>query len=280
MTPRARAAALLREPLVHFLIAGALVFAVLSGRPADSGERRIVVSEAVVTRLVDRWSQAFRRQPGQGEIDGLIRDWVRDQVYYREALRLGLDQNDDVVIKRMRNKMIALAAAEAEAREPTDGELQALLDKDPARYAPEPRYDFQQIYLGADNAAARSAADAAAASLNRGGAAAGFGVPSPLPARFADIASSEVAERFGDGFAAGLDGLQPGRWTGLSSGVGVHVVRVTRRAAPAPPALADVHRRLENDWRAAAVTAAQDKAYRALLDGYDVVIETPKPAAR
>ncbi|MGH6786964.1 MAG: peptidyl-prolyl cis-trans isomerase [Novosphingobium sp.] len=276
MSLKARAAALLREPLVHFLIAGALVFTALSGRPADPGERRIVVDEAVVTRLVERWTQSFRRPPSQGEIDGLIRDYVRDQVYYREALRLGLDRDDEVVVKRMRNKMVALAAAEAEAREPSEAELQALLDRDPGRYAAEARYDFEQVYLGPDNANGRGAADAAVAALNAGGSSASLGVPSPLPARFTATALGEVAERFGDDFAAGLAGLQVGRWAGLSSGLGLHAVRVTARSVPASHTLAAVRQRLTNDWRAAAVCKAQDEAYRGLLEGYDVVIEKPR----
>ena len=89
-TWRNRAAALLREPLVHFLAAGALIFVVLSGRPPDAGERRILVNEAVVTGLVNGYVQAFRRPPNDEELDGLIRDYVRGEVYYREALRLGL----------------------------------------------------------------------------------------------------------------------------------------------------------------------------------------------
>lgn len=266
------AAALLREPLVHFLIAGALVFALLSGRAADPGERRIVVSEAVVTRLVDRWSQAFRRRPSQGETDGLIRDWVRDQVYYREALRLGLDRDDDVVVKRMRNKMIALAAAEAEAREPSDAELQALLARDPARYAGEPRSDFEQLYFGAD----RPAAQAALAALRQGRPRI-EGTPSPLPARFAQAGRSELAERFGDGFAAALTEQPLGLWSGpLESGLGLHLVRVTRREAPPPANLATLRQRLTNDWRAAALRKAEDEAYRRLLAGYEVTIETAR----
>jgi peptidyl-prolyl cis-trans isomerase C len=145
---RTRAAGLLREPLLHFLVAGALVFVALSGRPPDAGERRIVVDEMVVAGLVNHHVQAFRRPPTAAELDELIRDYVRSEVYYREALRLGLDRDDEVVKKRLRNKMLAIAGAEAEAALPGDAELQALLDKDPARYALPPRYTITQRYLG------------------------------------------------------------------------------------------------------------------------------------
>ncbi len=119
MTLRDRARLWLREPLVHFLLIGALVYALLSGRPADPGERRIVVDRggghAAGRTLV---AQSFRRAPTQAEIDGLIRDYVKDEVYYREALRLGLDRDDEAVRRLMRNKMVALVTADAEARQP------------------------------------------------------------------------------------------------------------------------------------------------------------------
>jgi peptidyl-prolyl cis-trans isomerase C len=274
MTPRDRAVALLREPLVHFLIAGGLVFALLSGRPADPGERRIEVDVAVVTRLVDRFGQAFRRPPSPVETDGLIRDYVKEQVYYREALRLGLDRDDEVVIKRLRNKMIALVTAEAEAREPTDAELQTLLDKDLARYSGEPSYDLEQIYFGADNSANRTAARGALAS---GSVGPGAGAVSPLPLRFAGAAQSELAEQFGDGFAAGLRRLPVGSWQGpVLSGLGLHLVRIGQRVPPPKPAVAPIRQRLTNDWRAAALRKAEDEGYRRLLEGYDVTIERPK----
>ena len=92
MTLKDTARRWLKEPLVHFLIAGAAVFWVMSGRPPDLGERRIVVDEAVVTGLMQRFHDSFRRLPTTDEMDGLIRDYVADQVYYREALRLGLRQ--------------------------------------------------------------------------------------------------------------------------------------------------------------------------------------------
>ncbi|MDP3907083.1 peptidylprolyl isomerase [Novosphingobium sp.] len=276
MTWRSRAAGLLREPLVHFMIAGALVFAVLSGRPPDTGERRIVVSEAVANRLVERWMQSFRRAPTADEVDGLIRDYVMDQVYYREALRLGLDQDDEVVIRRLRNKMVGLAASDAEAKTPTDAQLQALIDADPARYAAEPLLDFKQVYLGGDTPAARAAAAQALAALQRGEAADALRQPAPIPASFSRAPASEVAAVLGQDFVAGLAKLPVGQWSGpVPSGAGLHLVRIERRDPPPTPRLADVRKRVENDWRSAATQTAVNAAYAKLLDGYDVVIERP-----
>jgi parvulin-like peptidyl-prolyl isomerase len=266
----------LREPLVHFLIAGTLVFWLMSARPRELGERRIEVNEAVVTGLAQRFHASFRRAPSQAEIDGMIRDYVRDQVYYREALRLGLDQNDEVVIRRLRRKMESLAVADAEALEPDDAELQALIDQDPARYAKEARFSLDQIYLGAETDAVRKVADAALVRLREGGSSERLGAPTPLPAQIDSLPSGQIAGQYGDSFAASLETLPLGQWSGpVVSGFGLHLVKIKRREAAAPPKLADVRQRVTNDWRAAAVRKAEEDRFRDLLDGYEVTITMP-----
>lgn len=266
---------LLKEPLVHFLIAGAMVFWLMSGRPPDLGERRIVVSERIAGAIAQRFYDSFRRMPSQDELDGLIRDYVQDQVYYREALALGLDQNDEVVVRRMRRKMEGLAVADAEAATPSDKDLQALIDKDPARYAEDQRTTFQQVYLGADSPENRAQADLKLKQLRAGQTA--NGVPAPLPARLEGASASEISGMFGDEFTLALRNQPPGQWVGpVASGLGLHLVRVDNRAAPAPPSLATVRQRVENDWRAAAVAKSRDESYARILEGYDVVIELEK----
>lgn len=277
MNWRNQARAALREPLVHFLLAGALVFALLSGRAPDAGERRIVVDEATVSGLVQRWALTYRRPPSQEEIDGLIREYVKDQVYYREALRLGLDRDDEVVIRRMRQKLVSTASAEAETRDPTEAELQAWFNKDPARYSPEPRFSFRQVYLGADTAETRRAAAAALSAIRAGAAPESVARPAPIADRFGDVPASEVTTLFGDGFVPELRRQQAGVWSGpVASGLGLHLVRPEAIDQPKAPHLADVRTQVENDWRSAAMAKAEADGYRALLDGYDVVIERPE----
>ncbi|MFM5923659.1 MAG: peptidyl-prolyl cis-trans isomerase [Novosphingobium sp.] len=275
MTFKDTARRLLREPLVHFLIAGTIVFALMAGRTPDLGERRIVVNERVVGALVSRYYDSFRRMPTKDETDGLIRDWVQDQVYYREALSLGLDQGDEVVVRRMRRKMESMAVAEAETETPTDAELQALIDKDPARYTDDPHTTFEQFYLGADTPENRLQAEHKLVQLRKGEPV--NGVPAPIPAGFTDASGSEISGTFGDEFTLALRNVAPGPWSGpIASGLGLHLVRVTARKAPEAPVLAKVRQRVENDWRSAAINKAQGDAYARILKGYDVVIELPK----
>ncbi|OYW14445.1 MAG: hypothetical protein B7Y82_04405 [Sphingomonadales bacterium 32-65-25] len=273
---RTRAAALLREPLVHFLVLGALVFIAMSGRAPDLGERRIIVDEPVVAGLVNHHVRAFRRPPTAEELDGLIRDHVRGEVYYREALRLGLDTDDEVVKKRLRNKMLAIAGAEAEAAQPSDAELHALLDADPARYAAPPRYRLEQIYLGPDAPALQAAAAAEIGRIPKGARPSITTQPLPLPARFDDASQTDLAEQLGDDFATALARLPVGTWMGpVVSGFGLHLVRIDQRVQPPPPRLADVRQRLENDWRSDAIRNAQDAHLQQLLDSYAVEIKRP-----
>jgi hypothetical protein len=261
---------------VHFLVLGALVFVAMAGRAPDLGERRIIVDEPVVAGLVNHHVRAFRRPPTAEELDGLISDHVRGEVYYREALRLDLDADDEVVKKRLRNKMLAIAGAEAEAAQASDAELQALLDADPARYAAPPRYRLEQIYLGPDAPALRAAAAAEIGRIPKGARPGITTQPLPLPARFDDASQTDLAEQLGDDFATALARLPVGTWMGpVVSGFGLHLVRIDQRVQPPPPRLADVRQRLENDWRSDAVRNAQDAHLQQLLDSYAVEIKRP-----
>lgn len=249
MSSHARGAALLREPLLHFLLAGAAVFALFGGETTPD-ERRIVIDAARVERLAGQFAQTFRRLPSGAELDALIREDVRDEVYYREALRLGLDRDDDVVKRRMRNKLEAIAVAPEDLDEPGEATLQRWRDAHPERFAGETRYSFEQRPVS--------------------------GPALPLPARLADAPASEVAAQFGDDFVTALDRLPAGRWSRpVNSPFGPLRVLPLERKPATPPKLADVRQAVENDWRAATARRRAEAAYRALLARYDVVIDKP-----
>jgi hypothetical protein len=240
---------LLREPLVHFLIAGTAVFALFGGETAPD-ERRIVIDGARIERLAGQFAQSFRRLPSGAELDALIREDVKDEVYYREALRLGLDRDDEVVKRRMRNKLEAFATAPEELEEPDEATLQRWLEAHPRRFAGEARYSFEQRPVS--------------------------GPALPLPARFADALASEVGAQFGGDFVAALERLPTGKWSNpIPSPFGPLRVLPLVRTPAAPPKLAAVRQRVENDWRAAMARRRTEAAYRALLERYDVVIDKP-----
>ncbi len=277
---RERAARWLREPLVHFLIAGAAIFAFYAwrGDAVDASDRRIVVGEAQVQRLANIWSQTWRRPPSANELDGLIRDYIKEEVYYREAIRLGLDQDDAIVRKRLRAKMEFLATSEAETMVASDAVLQAWLDKNPARYAADPLISFQSVYISTmgGEAAALLKAIALLARLQDGADAEKLGDSISLPRRVTGATTEAVDRQYGDAFAAKLIGLPKGKWSGpVASGFGLHLVRVDMVSAVRPAKLAEVRQRVENDWRSATRIARENQAYQTLLDGYDIRIARP-----
>ena len=273
-----RARGWFREPLVQFLIGGMAVFIVSAwrGNSVDPASRTIVVGEAEVDRLVQRWAQTWQRTPTQDEIDGLIRDYIKEEIYYREAKRLGLDDDDMIIRRRLRSKMEFLAAAEAESAVPDDATLQAVLDREPQKYAADARVSFDQIYVGTSGAAASAKAAMSLGQLRRGAAWQTLGVRISLPMSVEAAPQTEVARNFGDGFAVALVGQKPGGWAGpVSSGFGLHLVRVRAVKFSGQPRLVDVRRDVENDWRAATIRMREAKAYQALLDGYAVRIAKP-----
>lgn len=272
---RQKMRALFREPLLHFIVAGLLVFllSLWRGGGVDPASRVIVISQDTVLRLAASWEQIWRRPPNQTEIDGLIRDYIKEEIYYREAKRLGLDEDDTVIRRRLRSKMEFLAAAQAENANPDTATLQRWLDQYPQRFADEADYSFDQIYLGETGA---DGTTAILRLLEAGGDWRKLGRPISLPRSMDAAAHSDIARQFGDPFARSLALAPQGSWTGpIKSGFGVHLIRVRNIRPAAKPILAEVRQAVENDWRINSVKEREDKTYQALLDGYSIKIVKP-----
>lgn len=269
----------MHEPLVHFLLAGAVLFLFFAwrGDAVDPESRTITITQEQVERLAANWAQTWQRPPTQAEIDGLVRDYVKEEVYYREGLRLGLDQDDAIIRRRIRSKMEFLASSELENETPGDAILQELLDRDPNAYATDTRYSFDQIYLTAqDEAAARARATKLLRELNKGADWRKLGDVISLPRSLEYVDRGKIASDFGDEFATALGGLKAGQWSGpVASGFGLHLVRIRASQGRAMPRLVDVRQTIENDWRAQTAKDREAKAYQALLDSYTIRISKP-----
>lgn len=233
----------LREPLLHFLVAGGILFAILSGGAEDPAatppSNRIEVTDQDVERLSLRFQATWRRAPTARERARLIDDYVREKIFVREALALGLDQGDPVVRNRMRQKMAFLSQAIAQPEEPDDAELTAFLEQNAARYATPELIAFEHVYLG-DNPDPE-AVETVRAALRSGAASGSVGTQTLLPPTMPPSPPQTIDGVFGRGFAAAIAGLPADEWSGpVSSGYGLHLVRVTAQTAPMVPALAHV----------------------------------------
>jgi len=211
----------------------------------------------------------MQRPPTDAELDGLIERWLRDEVLYREALRLGLDRDDAVVRRRLAKKMDALASAQAETAVPSDTELREWLAAHPQRFARGASVGFDQLYF-ADEGAAR----AAQAQLRRGADWQGLGEPLSVPVSRDKASLRVVTDRYGRQFAAAIAGLEPGEaWQGpVPSGLGWHLVRLRAREQGAVPPLAAIRSQVEDDWRGATIAGRTEAASRLLRDAYRVEI--------
>ena len=138
---------ILVEPLTHFTVIGALLFVVLAGRAGDDADREIMVTRGQIESLSQIWQRTWQRPPTQAELEGIIRDHVREEILYREARAMGLDENDSVIRRRLRQKLEFLAEDFAALAEPADADLQAYLDAHVERYALSPRLSFQHVFV-------------------------------------------------------------------------------------------------------------------------------------
>lgn len=250
-----------REPLVHFLALGGLVYLGLTwgGTPVDPTSRAIVVDDEARAALALGFERVMGRAPTDAELDARVEQYVREEVLYREALRLGLDEGDAVVRQRMVAKMDMTASAAVEAPQPDDATLRAYLEANAGRYGGDALVSFEQAWFESE-----AAARAALGGDVKGGAIS-------LPRAMEDAGRREVEARFGERFAAGLASLEPGgEWQGpIASGFGWHLVRLTgRRTVPAGfEALRD---RLENDWRSDQIAERKTRAYEVLKSAYRI----------
>ena len=269
--------ALLREPLLHFLLIGLGLF-ILYGQasPGDSDSRRIVVSQSQVDDMVRQYQATWNRPPTASEFNGLINTFVRDEIVYREGLAMGLDKDDAVIKRRVRQKY-DLIAEEEEWSAPTDVDLLAYLKAHPSKFLRPAVVSFDQIFFDPANTSPE-AVGAAKAALAKGANPAGFGQPSMLPRHVADGSIDFVARDFGDNFAKQVAAVPLGQWVGpLESGFGVHLIRVNVRAAPALPPLNQVRAAVARDWESDQRTRSSEAAYRRARADYEIIIKGQLP---
>lgn len=279
-----------REPLVQFLVLGALLFAAYAALQRNAApapdERRIELSAGDLHQLEIAFAASWRRMPSPDEMVALVQARIREEVLYREALALGLDKGDTIVKRRMAQKMEFVAEDVSAASEPTREELQAWFANNAKRFAVSPRVSFQHLYFSPDRRGARARDDAAAAQKQLAGspedapAAAQRGDTFMFQRAFADQSADQVAKHFGPGFAQALFALPQGSWQGpIASGYGWHLVFVGASSPGRVPDFEEVEPQVKAAWKEEQRSAAARKAYDEMLAKYVVVLPVPKDAA-
>jgi hypothetical protein len=270
-----------REPLVHFLLIGAALFLLFELTREESLDpaNRILVSQSQTEQLAAQFKRTWLRPPTDEELSGLIETYVRDEIYYREALAMGLDRNDPQVRQRMRLKLEFLLEDLTAQEPPTDDVLRAYLEQNPDRFRIEPRLSFRQLFLSFDRGATLEAdAERILGQLEAGAGAENLGDQTMLPDEQTAVSKRSIARTFGERFAEAVIALEPGPWQGpLFSGLGAHLVLVTDRMEGYLPELAEIRSEVEQEYLAERRKELKDLAYRKLREGYEVIIEQDQP---
>jgi len=277
-----------REPLVHFLALGLGLFVIYGWLNSDAARSstgdRIDVSEPEIAYLSQTWSRQWGRPPTSKELDGLVNEYIREEVLYREALAMGLDGDDTIIRRRLVQKLEFLAEDLAMSIGASDDQLDDFFEEGRETYRVPARVSFTHIYFSPDQRG-----DAAEPDARRELAALGSNAPARAPDRgdrfmlqydYASQSPQQVARLFGDDFAGDLFELDSGAWQGpIVSGYGVHLVRIADRVEGRMPDLDEVRERVQVDFEAERRRQARELFYSEALKNYDVQVDPDALAA-
>jgi hypothetical protein len=276
----------LREPLLHFVLLGAAFFAadaLVSDRSVEAAEEHIVVTPGRIENLAALHFKTWKRPPTPEELQGLVDDFVLEEALYREGLALGLDRDDAVIRRRLRQKLEFIADELIDLVEPTEADLGAWLAEHPDSYTPPTSLSFLQVYLSPQRRGDALAADAEQLLARlRGGDVdpESAGDHTLLDHAFLNAEADVVARTFDQAFADRLAEEPLGEWSGpVESPFGLHLVRIDSRVEGSLPVLAEVRDEVERDWLYARRDEAEERFHREILERYRVSIEWPMGAA-
>ncbi len=276
----------LREPLLHFLLLGVVLFVVYGymnrGRGGFESSRQIVLSLDDLRQMDMYFESQWHRQPTPEEFNALVEDKVREEVLYREGLAMGLDKDDTIVKRRMAQKMQFLAEDVAAAHEPSTAELKAWFEKNTGKFALPSRYSFRHLYFSPDKRGKNAQEDAARVLAKIAGQPEDSKVAAALADRFmfqdyyGDRTPEQLAKEFGPPFAVAAEKLKPGSWQGpIESGYGWHLVFVDSVIPGRIPAFEEVEPDVKTAWLGEQKTQAWQKAYQAMRAKYTVLLPAP-----
>ncbi len=275
---------ILKEPLIHFLLGGALLFVLFAWKNRGTHQQpdEIIVSPGQVKVLVSGWARTWQRPPTPDEVEHIIDEYIREEVYYREARKLGLEHDDTIIRRRLRQKMEFLAEDFYQESDPGNEELQRFLDAHSDEFREPAVLTFRHIYFSPDRRGDSASDDArrALAKLNSEAdstAVETMGDPFFLERQFESSSETDIARVLGSDFVPKLLALIPGEWSGpLRSGFGYHLVQVTDRIDGRVPALEEIRESVLQEWQFAEREKYAEEFYQQLRAQYSVTVEMPE----
>jgi hypothetical protein len=276
---------LLREPLLHFLFIGAVLFGVYHhlqpAHEAAASSKQIQLSLDDLAQLALLFQSQWKREPTAPELERLMETKVQTEILYREALAMGLDKDDEIVKRRMAQKMRFLAEDTA-PREPTTAELKSWYAKNSGKFAMPARVSFRHLYFSPDRRAAHARDDAVKAMAQLAGLtedakiAGSLADPFPFQEYYRDRGTDFLGKEFGPQFALAVAKLTIGSWHGpIESGYGWHLVFVESTIPGHVPDFEEVEPDLKTAWLSEQKTLAWQKKYQDMRAKYTLLL--PKP---
>src|SRR6516225_9338875 len=276
----------LREPLMHFLLIGAALFAIYAylnrGRIGVESSRQIIVSLDELRQMDLYFVSQWHRQPTPQEFNALVEDKVREEVLYREALAMGLDKDDTIVKRRMAQKMQFLAEDVAAAHEPSTDQLKSWFERNREKFALPGRHSFRHIYFSPDKRGKNAQLDACNTLAKIAGQqedskiAVSTGDSFMFQDYYGDRTLSAIAKEFGPQFAVALEKLKPGSWQGpVESGYGWHLVFVDTIIPGRIPAFEEMESDVKTAWLAEQKQTAWQKSYAEMRAKYTILLPGP-----
>ncbi|WP_414474354.1 peptidyl-prolyl cis-trans isomerase [Microvirga sp. M2] len=266
-----------REPLLHFLTLGGLLFAAHAAlRPSEQVVPLVPVvriTAADADWLREMWTRQWRRPPTDEELSRLVADYLKEEVLAREAKALNLDVGDTVIRRRLAQKMAFLLDDTIRVADPPEAELRALYEAHPEFVLTPPRVSFSQVFFRRENGDDRARATLAALS-NGAMDLEEQGDSLLLGDSFADQDEQTLGNLFGPSFARTVVDLPVGRWSGpVESSYGLHLVKVTAVSPSQARPFAEVRVRLAEVWHRERQEAAEAQLLRGLIEKYRVSVD-------
>ena len=274
---------LFKEPLIQFLIIGAAIYGAyaLFGTPEeDYRDNIILVDSNRINAMISEWESRWQRPPTRQEIDGLIQQYIKEDVLYRQAVSMGLNEDDPITRRRMAQKLEFLTSDLAQMQVPGEGELEAFFEENEENYRDPDRISFSHIFIDPDARGDATLDDAheLLAQLKTEGEPTEEtlqkGDRFMLQNYFAAASELDIRRQLGSGFAESVLALEPGQWHGpVLSGYGVHLVYVFAfQAAPAPQFEA-VRERVLEDWHTVKREEFNEQFLESLKERFEIIVD-------
>ena len=272
---------LLREPLLHFLVIGAGLFFLFSqiADPQVETDHRITITQANLDRLATTWLKRVGRPPSAQEREQQLEHYIREQVLYREAMAMGLDQNDVIVRRRLAQKMEYLFNDLSFIPEPTETELVTFLSEHASKFTLPATITFSQIFLdpGERDQEINNDAEQLLEQLKETTSEVdtiNLGDRSLLPYEFTKERENEITSMFGAAFTNQAFALPVNSWQGpITSEYGVHLIYINSYTEARLPPLAEIRERVASEWRSTKQHEANEIFYQSLYQRYEIILD-------